>query len=148
MGTQAFANLMKFYPRFSTTVLQRMQQVLIFLAGAYKIVKGISSNTETRRDFYFRDLVQFTEISALTSHSFPTGPINFTKVEYVVIIHILATSTGFLFYSNTLLAFCRDGKLPREPLIIRFKNSVFWLLTSAQTKLFRVTVSFDGMLRR
>ncbi|OEU44164.1 hypothetical protein BGV40_00480 [Methanosarcina sp. Ant1] len=39
-----------------------------------------------------------------------------------------------LFQSNTPLACCGDGKLPREPLIIRFTNSVFCLLTSARIK--------------
>src|SRR5450756_2687621 len=40
-----------------------------------------------------------------------------------------------LFQSNTPLACCGDGKLPREPLIIiRFTNSVFGLLTFARIK--------------
>jgi len=46
-----------------------------------------------------------------------------------------ADKTNSLFQSNTPLACCGDGKLPREPLIIiRFTNSVFGLLTFARIK--------------
>jgi len=69
----------------------------------------------------------FGKFSGLSIEDLPPGLVVYKEAN--------EAGKSTLFQSNTPLACCGDGKLPREPLIIiRFTNSVFGLLTFAQIK--------------